>query len=232
MLERRRRADIAAARRRLFPLVDELDAEAARVTEFSRASGFSAAAQQSIIAAAVFTPPSAGRILPAARRRGGNRRVRACAALEPALSQQFSASPSWRSTMTHADSVTRAASASSSSTSGNRRRRAAAISARRRRSSILNGLMRGNRAFADVDDYRTADCHHLRCGDRRTGRAVAADPPPAKGIRIVEFADLGTTDYNAPMFDGGGAARRRGGTRIVARSQGGAAAGARRRRSH
>ena len=44
------------------------------------------------------------------------------------------------------------------------------------------------------------------------------------GIRIVEFADLDLTDYNAPMLGCRGAARRGGGARAVARSAGGAAA--------
>jgi CelD/BcsL family acetyltransferase involved in cellulose biosynthesis len=56
------------------------------------------------------------------------------------------------------------------------------------------------RAFADVDDIEPLIA--IIC-DAATGEQVALLPlirRLQKGIRIVEFADLGTTDYNAPML--------------------------------
>jgi CelD/BcsL family acetyltransferase involved in cellulose biosynthesis len=56
------------------------------------------------------------------------------------------------------------------------------------------------RAFADVDDIEPLIA--IIC-DEATGEQVALLPlirRLQKGIRIVEFADLGTTDYNAPML--------------------------------
>jgi CelD/BcsL family acetyltransferase involved in cellulose biosynthesis len=70
--------------------------------------------------------------------------------------------------------------------------------------------------------HRAADRRRHGCIDRRAGGAAAADPPPAEQYRIVEFADLDLTDYNAPI-SGRRAARCQGGARAVAQPAVGAA---------
>jgi len=86
-------------------------------------------------------------------------------------------------------------------------------------------------AFAGPDDVEPLIA--IIC-DAATGEQVALLPlirRLQKGIRIVEFADLELTDYNAPMLTVA-APRDAKGARVVARSEGRAAADARRRRSH
>ena len=87
------------------------------------------------------------------------------------------------------------------------------------------------RAFAGVDHVEPLIAI---ISDAATSVQVALLPLVRRmqnGIRIVEFADLDLTDYNAPMLGAGGAARCECGSRAVARSAGGVAADARRRRS-
>ena len=79
---------------------------------------------------------------------------------------------------------------------------------------------------------RAADRHHLGCGDRRAGGAVAADPPPAerhpdRRIRRSRSDRLQRAAARRAAPRDAQAARA-----DVARSAGGAAAAARRRRSH
>ncbi len=98
------------------------------------------------------------------------------------------------------------------------------LSIRRRRSRIRDGCEAWYGAFAGTDGVEPLIAVITRCRD--IGEQVALLPLIRRrqnGIRIVEFADLDLTDYNAPML-GPAAPRDAGGARAVARSAGGACA--------
>ena len=61
----------------------------------------------------------------------------------------------------------------------------------RRRSRTAAGSMRGT-PRSPLRSGRAADCHHLRCGDRQTGRAVAADPPACSAASASSNSPIST----------------------------------------